>query len=70
MSDPSAASGARGVSSGALTVAGGRSTSNSFLLDGTNIMDYNNQAPRSAAGVQLGSDAVLQVQVLSTNYGA
>ena len=33
-------------------------------------MDTENQMPRSAAGVQLGSDAVLQVQVFSANYGA
>ena len=70
VSDPSAASGSRGVGGGGLTVAGGRATSNNFLLDGTNIMDSGNQVPRSAAGVQLGSDAVLEVQVFSTNYNA
>ncbi len=69
VSDPSAASGSRGVGGGSLTVAGGRSASNVFLLDGTNIMDARNQVPRSAAGVQLGSDAVIEVQVFSTNYG-
>ena len=46
----------RGVSGGSLTVAGGRPTSNNFLLDGTNIMDTGNRVPRSAAGVQLGAD--------------
>ncbi|MBI4464887.1 MAG: TonB-dependent receptor [Acidobacteria bacterium] len=70
ITDPTAASGSRGISSGNLTVSGGRSNANLFLLDGTNIMDTRNQAPRSAAGVQLGSDAVYQVQVFSTNYGA
>ena len=60
----------RGVGGGSLTVAGGRPTSNNFLLDGTNIMDTGNQVPRSAAGVQLGADAIYQVQVFSTNYGA
>ncbi|MCZ6491175.1 MAG: TonB-dependent receptor [Acidobacteria bacterium] len=70
VSDSSSASGSRGVGGGGLTVAGGRSTSNSFLLDGTNIMDTNNQVPRSAAGVQLGSDAVFEVQVFAVNYGA
>jgi len=69
VSDPSTGSATRGGGSGSLTVVGGRSTSNSFLLDGTNIMDGQNQVPRSAAGVQLGSDAVLQVEVLSTQYG-
>jgi len=70
VSDPFAGSASRGTGSGGLTVAGGRPTSNSFLLDGTSIMDSDNQVPRSAAGVQLGSDAVFQVQVFSTAYGA
>lgn len=69
VSDPSTGSATRGGGSGSLTVVGGRSTSNTFLLDGTNVMDGQNQVPRSAAGVQLGSDAVLQVDVLSTQYG-
>ena len=70
VSDPFGGSAQRGGGSGGLTVAGGRSTSNVFLLDGTNIMNYENQVPRSAAGVQLGSDAVLQVQVFSRSYAA
>ena len=70
VSDPSSGSASRGGGSGSLTIAGGRSTSNIFLLDGTNIMNTENVVPRSAAGVQLGSDAVMQVQVFSTNYQA
>ena len=70
VSDTASASGARGVGGGSLTVAGSRSTSNTFLLDGTNIMDTANRVPQSAAGVQLGSDAVLEVRVLSPQYGA
>ncbi len=70
VSDPAGEQSSRGVGGGNLTVAGGRPTSNNFLLDGTNIMDTGNRVPRSAAGVQLGSDAVFQVQVFSTNYGA
>ncbi len=70
VSDTSAASASRGTTGGNLTVSGGRSYSNSFLLDGTVIMDTGNRAPRSAAGVQLGSDAALQVQIFATNYGA
>ena len=68
--DPVGSSAAQGGGSGSLTVAGGRSTSNSFLLDGTNIMDTSNRVPRSAAGVQLGADAILQVHVFSPQYGA
>ncbi len=70
ISDPFGGSASRGTGSGNLTVAGGRSTSNNFLLDGTNVMDSDNRVPRSAAGVQLGSDAILQVQVFSTQYSA
>lgn len=70
VTDTAGGSGSRGVGGGSLTVAGGRPGTNTFLLDGTNIMDTDNQAPRSAAGVQLGSDAILQVQVFSSNYGA
>ena len=70
VSDPSAANSARGTSGGGLTVSGGRRTSNSFLLDGTNIMNTENEVPRSAAGVQLGSDAINEVQVFSINYSA
>ena len=69
VNDPGAASGSRGIGAGGLYIAGARSASNVFLLDGTNIMDSRNQVPRSAAGVQLGSDAVIEVQVFSTNYG-
>ena len=70
VSDTSSASASRGVGGGSLTFSGARSASNNFLLDGTNIMDSQNRTPRSAAGVQLGSDAVFQVQVFSANYGA
>ena len=69
ITDTTAASGSRGIGGGRLTVAGGRSFTNSFLLDGTNIMNTENTPPRSAAGVQLGSDAILQVRVFSGNAG-
>ncbi|MBI3939537.1 MAG: TonB-dependent receptor [Acidobacteria bacterium] len=60
----------RGVGGGSLSVSGGRSASNNFLLDGTNIMDMSNSVPRSAAGVQLGADAVFQVLVSGATPGA
>ena len=69
VSDSSSASSSRGVGGGSLSFSGSRSSSNSFLLDGTNIMDSQNRPPRSAAGVQLGSDSVLEVQIFSANYG-
>jgi hypothetical protein len=70
VSDSASASSSRGVGGGNLTFYGGRSSSNNVLLDGTTIMDSSNGTPRSAAGVQLGSDSVLQVQIFSANYGA
>ncbi|MBI4458464.1 MAG: TonB-dependent receptor [Acidobacteria bacterium] len=70
VSGASAGAGARGIGGGSLNIVGARATSNNFLLDGTNIMNTDNQVPRSAAGVQLGSDTVLQVQVFSAGYGA
>jgi hypothetical protein len=70
VSDPSSVNSSRGTGGGSLNVSGGRASSNSFLLDGTNILDTGNSSPRSAAGVQLGSDAVLQVLVFSTTYTA
>jgi len=69
VSDPSSASASRGVTGANLTFSGSRSSSNSYLLDGTNIMDAQNRVPLSAAGVQLGSESVLEVQVFSANYG-
>ena len=70
VTDTASGSASRGTGGGSLTMGGGRSVSNNFLLDGTSIMNAENQLPRSAAGVQLGSDAVLQVHVLSNYYGA
>ena len=66
IADTSSQDSSRGIGGGNLTVAGGRPSSNNFLMDGTNIMDTSNQVPRSAGGVQLGSEAVFQVQVFST----
>ncbi len=70
VTDTSSQDASRGIGGGSLTVAGGRPLSNNFLMDGTNIMDTSNQVPRSAGGVQLGSEAVFQVQVFSTVVSA
>lgn len=70
MSDTAVADPSRGIGGSSLTVSGGRPTSNNFLLDGTSIMSTDNSVPTSASGAQLGSEAVLQVIVLSTNVTA
>ncbi|MBI1955748.1 MAG: carboxypeptidase regulatory-like domain-containing protein, partial [Acidobacteria bacterium] len=69
VSDP-AGGGRQGGQSSSITVSGGRGEWNAFLMDGADINDTGNQVPRSAAGGQLGADALLQVQVFATNYGA
>ena len=69
ISDPSGG-GRQGGQGASITISGGRGEWNSFLQDGTDINDSDNQVPRSAAGGQLGADAIAQVQVFSTNYGA
>ena len=70
VADPLGGSAQRGGGSGSLTVSGGRASSNTFLMDGTNIMDTGNQVPRSAAGVQLGTDSIMEVQVNGVQYSA
>ncbi|MBI3895310.1 MAG: TonB-dependent receptor [Acidobacteria bacterium] len=70
ISNTSSESASRGIGGGSINVSGSRGTSNVFLMDGTNVMDIDNQSPQSAAGVRLGSDSVLQVQVFGTNYSA
>jgi hypothetical protein len=70
VSDTSTASASRGTSGGNLSMSGSRSSSNHVMLDGTTTMNSENFPPRSAAGVQLGSDAIFQVQVYSSGYNA
>jgi carboxypeptidase family protein len=53
-----------------LTINGGRPAQNNYRLDGTSINDYSNAAPGSVLGADLGSDAVAEFSVLSSNYPA
>src|SRR6202790_1865862 len=53
-----------------LTVSGGRPQQNNYLLDGVNINDYANAGPGSVLGQNLGTDAVAEFSVLTTNYSA
>src|SRR4030088_2712079 len=53
-----------------MTVNGGRPAQNNYRLDGTSINDYSNSAPGSVPGADLGSDAVAEFSVLSSNYPA
>jgi hypothetical protein len=55
---------------GQITISGGRPRQNDSRLDGISVNDYANTPPGSAAGVNLGVDAVAQVAVLASNYPA
>jgi hypothetical protein len=51
-----------------LTISGGRPQQNNYLLDGININDYANAGPGSVLGGNLGTEAVQEFSVLTTNY--
>ncbi len=53
-----------------INIAGARTSSNSFLLDGTDVNDFWNNTPGSVAGVSLGVDTVREFKVLVNNYSA
>jgi len=53
-----------------LTINGARPEQNNFLLDGTDINNVYNKTPGSVAGVLLGTEAVLEFQVLTNAYSA
>ena len=53
-----------------LSVAGGRPQQNNYLMDGVNINNYTNAGPGSLLGGNLGTDAVGEFSVLTTNYSA
>jgi Carboxypeptidase regulatory-like domain/TonB-dependent Receptor Plug Domain len=51
-----------------LTISGGRPQQNNYLLDGVNVNDYANAGPGSVLGGNLGTDAVAEFSVLTSNY--
>jgi hypothetical protein len=53
-----------------INIAGARTSSNSFLLDGTDVNDFWNNTPGSVAGVSLGVDTIREFKVLVNNYSA
>src|SRR5947199_788399 len=52
------------------SVAGSRSYSNSFLLDGTDVNDSSNSTPGGAAGTNLGVDAIKEFKIVATTFSA
>lgn len=53
-----------------LVINGAKPSQVSFLLDGSDINDANNNTPGSAAGVLLGVDTLEEFRVLTNNYSA
>ena len=53
-----------------ISVAGDRPEQNNFRLDGVSINDFNNAAPGSVLGGDLGVDAVQEFSVLTSNVSA
>jgi outer membrane receptor protein involved in Fe transport len=52
------------------SVAGSRSYSNSFLLDGTDINGHGNSTPGGASGTNMGVDAIREFQVITNAFAA
>src|SRR5207247_4324006 len=52
------------------SVAGSRSYSNSFLLDGTDVNDSSNSTPGGAAGTNLGVGAIKEFKIVATTFSA
>ena len=53
-----------------ITVAGDRPEQNNYRLDGISINDFNNAAPGSVLGGDLGVDAVQEFSVITSNVSA
>ena len=53
-----------------LVMGGNRPSQVSFLLDGSDINDANNNTPGGAAGVMLGVDTLREFRVLTNGYSA
>jgi Carboxypeptidase regulatory-like domain/TonB-dependent Receptor Plug Domain len=68
-SDTNSGRGQRGFGA-QISVSGGRPQQNNYVVDGISINDYANAAPGSVLGVDLGSEAVEEVSVVTSNYPA
>jgi len=53
-----------------LTIDGARPQQNNYRLDGVSMNDYDNSAPGSVLGGDLGVDAIQEFSVLTSNYSA
>ncbi|MBI4442477.1 MAG: TonB-dependent receptor [Acidobacteria bacterium] len=53
-----------------INISGARSDDNVFLLDGTDIADYQNNAPVGPNGIMYGAGSVREFQVQTNNFSA
>src|SRR5271154_2351349 len=53
-----------------MSISGAQTNQNVFLLDGQSVSDATGQTPGSAAGTNLGIDAIQEFNVITTNYSA
>jgi Carboxypeptidase regulatory-like domain/TonB-dependent Receptor Plug Domain/TonB dependent receptor len=53
-----------------ITIDGARPQQNNYRLDGISMNDYDNSAPGSVLGGDLGVDAIQEFSVLTSNYSA
>ncbi|MCH8266721.1 MAG: TonB-dependent receptor [Acidobacteria bacterium] len=53
-----------------MSVAGGRTMTNSYLLDGTDINDHGNGTPGGGAGSNLGVDAIREFKIITNAFAA
>jgi carboxypeptidase family protein/TonB-dependent receptor-like protein len=53
-----------------LTSNGARGDANLYLLDGTTVNDHSGEGPGSAAGLNMGVEAIREFRVLTHNYSA
>jgi len=53
-----------------ISISGGRSEDNSYLLDGSYIGDFNHHVPTGPSGALLGTETVREFQVLTNDYSA
>jgi len=53
-----------------MSISGARPESIYFLLDGTNVLDHSDFTPGSAAGNNLGVEAIREFRVFTHNYSA
>src|ERR1700730_26059 len=53
-----------------LSVTGHQPFENNYRINGVSINDYSNGAPGSTLGVNLGTDAIQEFSVLTSNYSA